>query len=78
MVCLQHYTIHGSAVIPVKWMAPESVSMGTFSHKSDVFSFGILVWECYSLGDEPFSDLTALETAMAVGTGKKASLCVSD
>jgi len=52
-------------------MAPESVTAGTYSHKSDVFSFGIVIWECYSLGKEPFADLTALETAMAVGSGTR-------
>jgi len=60
-----------NSVVPVKWMAPESVQAGKFSHKSDVFSLGILMWECYSLGMEPFSDLTAVETAMAVGSGKR-------
>ena len=68
---VQYYKMSQNSVVPVKWMAPESVSTGNFSHKSDVFSLGIVIWECYSLGKEPFADLTALETAMAVGSGTR-------
>ena len=57
--------------VPVKWMAPESIRDKTYSHASDVWSFCVLVWEIYSFGAAPFGHLTALETVLAVGSGRR-------
>lgn len=37
--------------LPVKWMAPESVFQGMYTMKSDVWAYGILLWEIFSLGN---------------------------
>ena len=44
--------------LPVRWMAPESFLSLTFSQKSDVWSWGILVWEIYSGGIEPYASIS--------------------
>lgn len=41
---------------PLKWYAPESYNYGQFSHKSDVWSFGVTIWEMYSFGKSPYGD----------------------
>lgn len=46
-----------SAKIPVRWMAPEVLVSNAFTSKSDVFSFGILMWEIVTLGATPYRHL---------------------
>lgn len=45
--------IGGSRLLPVRWMSPESVMYGRFTLESDVWSYGIVLWEIYSLGKQP-------------------------
>ena len=43
------------ARLPVKWMSPESIFDYVYTYESDVWSYGILLWEIFSLGrrDDP-------------------------
>ena len=43
--------------LPLKWMAPESIENGIYNTKTDVWSFGIVLWEIFSFGKEPYPDL---------------------
>lgn len=47
----------GNCKIPVRWMAPEVLLSNSFTTKSDVFSFGILMWEIITLGSTPYTHL---------------------
>ena len=44
-------------MVPVRWMAPESIERRVFSSESDVFSFGIVLWEIYTFGKTPYYGL---------------------
>ena len=43
--------------VPYKWMALESLIEDKYSSKSDVWSFAVLVWELFTLGQDPYQDL---------------------
>lgn len=45
--------------MPIKWMAPESIQCSVFSTYSDVSSFGIVLWELFSLGETPYPGIDA-------------------
>ncbi|XP_015707549.1 receptor-type tyrosine-protein kinase FLT3 isoform X3 [Coturnix japonica] len=49
-----NYIVRGNVRLPVKWMAPESLFEGMYTLKSDVWSYGILLWEIFSLGVNPY------------------------
>lgn len=54
------YTAHAGAKFPIKWTAPEGLAFNRFSTKSDVWAFGVLLWELATYGMSPYPgvDLT--------------------
>uniref|UniRef100_A0AAQ5XKU0 receptor protein-tyrosine kinase n=1 Tax=Amphiprion ocellaris TaxID=80972 RepID=A0AAQ5XKU0_AMPOC len=54
-----YYRIQGRAVLPIRWMAWECILMGKFTTASDVWAFGVTLWEMLSVCQEqPYSSLT--------------------
>ncbi|XP_031558117.1 putative insulin-like peptide receptor [Actinia tenebrosa] len=49
-----YYRKGGKGLLPVRWMAPESLKDGIFSSPSDVWSYGVVLWEMATLASQPY------------------------
>ncbi|XP_047134666.1 discoidin domain-containing receptor 2 isoform X1 [Hydra vulgaris] len=55
----QYYRIEGKAVLPIRWMAPESLFYGKFTQETDVWSFGVTLWEILTFARQsPYENLS--------------------
>lgn len=54
----QEYYHHESRIIPLRWAPKEAVIGNSWSTKSDVWSFGVLVWEVFSKAELPYSEIS--------------------
>uniref|UniRef100_A0A9J7XIU2 Tyrosine-protein kinase n=2 Tax=Cyprinus carpio TaxID=7962 RepID=A0A9J7XIU2_CYPCA len=63
------YTAREGAKFPIKWTAPEAINYGSFTIKSDVWSFGILLTEIISYGRTPYPGMTNPEVIRALERG---------
>ncbi|ELV09991.1 Insulin receptor [Tupaia chinensis] len=53
-----YYRKGGKGLLPVRWMAPESLKDGVFTTSSDMWSFGVVLWEITSLAEQPYQGLS--------------------
>ncbi|XP_013780639.2 inactive tyrosine-protein kinase transmembrane receptor ROR1-like [Limulus polyphemus] len=49
-----YYRIQSKSLLPIRWMSPESILYGKFSTECDVWSFGVVMWEVFSFGLQPY------------------------
>uniref|UniRef100_A0A8B9LY11 Receptor protein-tyrosine kinase n=1 Tax=Astyanax mexicanus TaxID=7994 RepID=A0A8B9LY11_ASTMX len=66
---------------PIKWMALESILFRRYTHQSDVWSYGVTVWEMMSYGAEPYATMRPQEVPEVLEKGERLSqphICTID
>lgn len=63
------YIASNTSLCPLRWMAPESIEHKQFSTASDVWSYGILLWEMFNPTELPYSHLDDVQFAIKVVNG---------
>uniref|UniRef100_H3CNS0 Tyrosine-protein kinase n=1 Tax=Tetraodon nigroviridis TaxID=99883 RepID=H3CNS0_TETNG len=66
-----YYKAKGHGKWPVKWYAPECINYFKFSSKSDVWSFGVLMWEAFSFGQKPYRGMKGNEVMQMIESGQR-------
>ncbi|XP_006633394.2 hepatocyte growth factor receptor isoform X1 [Lepisosteus oculatus] len=69
----EYYSVHNKSGVklPVKWMALESLQTHKFTTKSDVWSFGVLLWELMTRGAPPYSDINSFDITVFLLQGRR-------
>uniref|UniRef100_A0A8C7IIU9 receptor protein-tyrosine kinase n=1 Tax=Oncorhynchus kisutch TaxID=8019 RepID=A0A8C7IIU9_ONCKI len=57
--------------VPIKWMALESILYRTYTHQSDVWSYGVTAWELMTFGTKPYDGIPASEVAGVLEKGER-------
>lgn len=66
-----YYKAKGHGKWPVKWYAPECINYFKFSSKSDVWSFGVLMWEAFSYGQKPYKGMKGNDVMQMIESGQR-------
>lgn len=64
-----YYRKGGKGLLPVRWMSPESLKDGIFTTYSDVWSYGVVLWEMATLASQPYQGLSNEEVLKFVVDG---------
>lgn len=61
----------GGGRLPIKWLAPECIKERKFTHKSDVWAFGVTIWELLTFGMKPFENIDTKEVPKHIEAGAR-------
>ncbi|CAH3182955.1 unnamed protein product, partial [Porites lobata] len=72
------YEVTSVHKLPMKWMAPEALESGIFTFKTDVWSFGVVLWELATMGGTPYPGISPMRLCSLLKSGyrmEKPSTC---
>ena len=58
-------------MVPVKWMSPEALTTGKYTSSNDVWAYGVLCWEVFTFGDQPYANLNNQEVMVNICGGER-------
>ncbi|NXA13281.1 NTRK1 factor, partial [Sapayoa aenigma] len=58
-----YYRVGGRTMLPIRWMPPESILYRKFTTESDIWSFGVVLWEIFTYGKQPWYQLSNTEVS---------------
>lgn len=61
----------GGGRLPIKWLAPECIRERKFTHRSDVWAFGVTIWELLTFGEKPFEEYDPKDVPLAIEKGAR-------
>ncbi|KAG8263638.1 hypothetical protein J6590_029115 [Homalodisca vitripennis] len=65
-----YYKKSDNELLPIRWMAPESLRDGVFTSRSDVWSYGVVLWEIATLAEQPYQGMSNEQVLIDVIDGK--------
>uniref|UniRef100_A0A4W4GR31 Tyrosine-protein kinase receptor n=1 Tax=Electrophorus electricus TaxID=8005 RepID=A0A4W4GR31_ELEEL len=65
-----YYRVGGHTMLPIRWMPPESIMYRKFTTESDVWSFGVILWEIFTYGKQPWFQLANNEVIECITQGR--------
>uniref|UniRef100_A0A452RET2 Tyrosine-protein kinase receptor n=1 Tax=Ursus americanus TaxID=9643 RepID=A0A452RET2_URSAM len=66
-----YYRVGGRTMLPIRWMPPESILYRKFTTESDVWSFGVVLWEIFTYGKQPWYQLSNTEAIECITQGRE-------
>ncbi|XP_034047438.1 neurotrophic tyrosine kinase, receptor, type 2b [Thalassophryne amazonica] len=65
-----YYRVGGHTMLPIRWMPPESIMYRRFTTESDVWSLGVVLWEIFTYGKQPWFQLSNNEVIECITQGR--------